>query len=64
MNVGICDYTTIPFVANLAFLQKKKKTLVYNIEDLLLDVSFEFLLANGSPSLWLNCVDWIGEAQN
>jgi hypothetical protein len=22
MNVGICDYTTIPFVANLAFLQK------------------------------------------
>jgi hypothetical protein len=51
MNVGICDYTTIPFVANLAFLQKKKKTLVYNIEDLLLDVSFEFLLANGSPSL-------------
>jgi hypothetical protein len=25
MNVGICDYTKIAFVANLAFLQNEKK---------------------------------------
>jgi hypothetical protein len=27
MNVGICDYTIMPFVANLAFLQKRKKII-------------------------------------
>jgi hypothetical protein len=25
MNVGICDYTVMHFIANLAFLQKRKK---------------------------------------
>jgi hypothetical protein len=29
MNVGICDYTIMPFVANLAFLQKQKNNHWY-----------------------------------